>query len=303
MTVVFKKPIKKIVWAVDPFEKEISPDGATLQRLFKDFQNTGAQIKPAYVFSPLTEIESLASEKITLMIKNYCLKIGLECESPQILIDQQSSVLGSVMALNNYIKETATDLVLVSSHGRRGLGRFFLGSFAESLLNNVSAPVMFLNQRPMSQNAHLKKVVWATDFSKAAEKAFRIFLEQSKNLVDEVLIYHDLSLPIEMARFMAGYEIGASWDDKVLEDWAKESGQKWLDLAKAQNFKATLVTEMATKTLSRAILNTASKANAGAVVMMSAAGPFASVMFGSAARDVFQASEIPLWVYGAHLVE
>ena len=49
-----------------------------------------------------------------------------------------------------YAKENSPDLILVGSHGRTGVSRFFLGSVSHAIAHHVSEPVMIVRQRSHS---------------------------------------------------------------------------------------------------------------------------------------------------------
>ncbi|TFZ08651.1 universal stress protein [Ramlibacter humi] len=69
-----------------------------------------------------------------------CAAQGVQCDAR--LLEEPGSRLGEVVA-----REAAAwpaDLVVVGSHGRRGLGRVLLGSGAEQIVRFASAPVLVL---------------------------------------------------------------------------------------------------------------------------------------------------------------
>ena len=49
--------------------------------------------------------------------------------------------------------ETAADLILMGTHGRRGAGRFFLGSVATRVIATAPCPVMTIRGRPSAEEA------------------------------------------------------------------------------------------------------------------------------------------------------
>ena len=51
---------------------------------------------------------------------------------------------GVAHLLVDYINEEDVDLVVMSSHGRTGLGRFIFGSVAQKVLEGVNVPVMII---------------------------------------------------------------------------------------------------------------------------------------------------------------
>ncbi|MCE2790862.1 MAG: universal stress protein [Planctomycetota bacterium] len=47
-------------------------------------------------------------------------------------------------AITDYAQEVAADLIVISSHGRRGLSRLFMGSVAERVVRLAQVPVLVL---------------------------------------------------------------------------------------------------------------------------------------------------------------
>jgi nucleotide-binding universal stress UspA family protein len=48
-------------------------------------------------------------------------------------------------SLADYIKESAADLIIISTHGRSGLKKMFWGSVADKLVHSVTIPVMVIH--------------------------------------------------------------------------------------------------------------------------------------------------------------
>ena len=63
---------------------------------------------------------------------------GLDCE---IVIEEDNDIVEAIQAVH---EKYNTDLVVIGSHGRKGLKRVFLGSVAEGVLRNVSCPVLII---------------------------------------------------------------------------------------------------------------------------------------------------------------
>lgn len=62
---------------------------------------------------------------------------GLECTTATDLGDP-------VLAVREQVESTGADLVVIASHGRTGLPRFFLGSVAEAISRDCPCPVMIV---------------------------------------------------------------------------------------------------------------------------------------------------------------
>lgn len=56
-----------------------------------------------------------------------------------------------VDTIAEYALESGADLIIIGSHGRSGLQRFFLGSVAEGVIRNAHAPVMVVRQMPVTK--------------------------------------------------------------------------------------------------------------------------------------------------------
>jgi nucleotide-binding universal stress UspA family protein len=51
--------------------------------------------------------------------------------------------------------EVNADLIVLNTHGRRGLSRFILGNVAEEVVRTASCPVQTLNPVAQEKAAHL----------------------------------------------------------------------------------------------------------------------------------------------------
>jgi nucleotide-binding universal stress UspA family protein len=76
--------------------------------------------------------------------------------------------------VDRYVRENAIHLVVMTTHGRSGLSRFWLGSVADQVLRRVGAPVLLLRagQAPTDATTpQFARIVVALDGSEAAEAA------------------------------------------------------------------------------------------------------------------------------------
>jgi nucleotide-binding universal stress UspA family protein len=80
-------------------------------------------------------------------------------------------------------KEKDADLIVVGTNGRRGIGKFILGSVAEEILRRAACPVLTVGPHSLSEpqrEAKFRKIVYATDFgdSSATAAAYAVALAQ-----------------------------------------------------------------------------------------------------------------------------
>jgi len=80
--------------------------------------------------------ESTKQQLISL--RNQLRNEGVECRI------QFMEGMGVPHLICDYINEENVDLVIMSSHGRTGLGRFIFGSVARQVMEGVNVPVMII---------------------------------------------------------------------------------------------------------------------------------------------------------------
>ncbi|MFQ5690113.1 MAG: universal stress protein [Gemmatimonadota bacterium] len=108
-----------------------------------------------------------------------------------------------------YAAEHDVDLIVMGSHGRRGLRRFFLGSVAEEVTRVADAPVLIIGKHedPAAADTAIRRIVVPVDFSSHCDLA----LEYAARLADrlgadivllhvvEQVLYPDFYVPITAA--------------------------------------------------------------------------------------------------------
>lgn len=67
------------------------------------------------------------------------------------------------------------DLVVVGSHGRHGLQKFFAGSMAEQIFRTVPCPVLTVGPaaKPLPENWSLRRILFSTEFAPRSMHAFQ----------------------------------------------------------------------------------------------------------------------------------
>src|SRR5207237_3593679 len=70
---------------------------------------------------------------------------------PAVLVESSGSSVRSAEALAEYGRQVGADVILAGSHGRSGIRRLFLGSFAETLVTHSKVPVMVVGPHSRPQ--------------------------------------------------------------------------------------------------------------------------------------------------------
>lgn len=94
--------------------------------------------------------------------------------------------------LSDSIDRNSIDLVVMGTHGRRGLQKVLLGSVAEKVLRGASCPVLTVGpcvHLDAECAAEMKRILFATDFSAASEAAtaYALSLAQENQAVLDVV--------------------------------------------------------------------------------------------------------------------
>jgi|AntRauTorcE11897_2_1112592.scaffolds.fasta_scaffold00808_12 nucleotide-binding universal stress UspA family protein len=91
------------------------------------------------------------------------------------------------------ISETAKDfdIIVMSTHGRSGFSRFFLGSVSDKVLRMAHIPVLVVNKE--KQLKSLKRIMLATDFSNHSKQAFPVAKEIASKAKATIELVHILS--------------------------------------------------------------------------------------------------------------
>jgi nucleotide-binding universal stress UspA family protein len=100
---------------------------------------TGFETAAAYVGDVIPFMRQ-AGEAILQEGKARADKAGVKTET--LLLDSVTTRLSEVVA--DQATEWAADLIVIGTHGRRGVGRLLLGSDAEQILRTSSVPVLLV---------------------------------------------------------------------------------------------------------------------------------------------------------------
>jgi nucleotide-binding universal stress UspA family protein len=156
-----------------------------------------AHLYPAYACDQVTltesagpdivqEMEDTNRERLTALAKN----IDVPC-TPLF-------ILGSVeMAAPGWIAQNGIDLVVMGTHGRKGLKHFLMGSVAEAIYRHTTCPVLtvgpHVNTRP-NQDFKVKSILFPTDLKEHAKFAAQYALSLAQESDAPLTLMHVVPL-------------------------------------------------------------------------------------------------------------
>ena len=307
---------RTIVWAVDAFEPPGDLFNSAVRILQVIQEKLDASIQPLYVLtpsqinlstefseiseSPATDYYRPAAERaLSEAIKDFALPRMLP---PKILTVDSTSTHMAIDALSRYSDQIGAEVIVVSSHGRSGLGRFLLGSFAETLILYSKRPVIVVH--PGSKVAHdgpLKKLLVPSDLTEGALPYWLESLELAKKMGQDVMLFHCVPFPVEPVIQSGVYLLGGGW--MPIHAYMGEEVQRrqarldqWVDVARKQGLQVSGSIYAEGGGIADAILRIAKEENAGMIAMAIQSGPITSAIIGSVTREVVRRAPCPVWI-------
>ncbi|MBI3541994.1 MAG: universal stress protein [Deltaproteobacteria bacterium] len=302
-----KRDFQKIIWAADPLEDRFLTTQSL--KVLRDLsQRTKASIEPVYVLSDgllnlalpksdLTREFKPASERALarLVARGKIATVG----KPTVLVSAPSSRGSAAEALDRYARNQNADVILVNSHGRSGLKRALLGSFAETLMLHSKTPVLIAgpNTRRL---AKLDSILFPTDFSKASKRAFAKVQQLARRLGASVTIMNVVVDPIEPfvqsgAALLAGGFVSTPGIVKEIYARNKKTGEQWAAEARANGIDARAVFDVDSSSVILSILHYAGRKRFGMIAMASESGAVSAALLGSVGRGVAREAPCPVW--------
>jgi nucleotide-binding universal stress UspA family protein len=167
---VTKVSFKNILFLTDFTESS----GAAMAYAVGLARHYKAQLYPAHACNPVLltetaapdivqEVEDNSRERLAALAR----ETGVEC----IPLFARGSVEAAVPG---WITEHGIDLVVMGTHGRRGLQHFLLGSVAETIFRNATCPVLTVGPHVATRpyhNFNVESILFPTDLGEHAQFA------------------------------------------------------------------------------------------------------------------------------------
>jgi nucleotide-binding universal stress UspA family protein len=114
------------------------------------------------------------------------------------------------------LKQGGHDLMVLSTHGRTGVSKFFLGSISEELFRSAHCPVLTTGPgaggRP-NQEMRFRNILFATDFSKGSLSALPYALSFAQEEQAKLTLLHVLNPEVEKSDAAATGRIVADMEE------------------------------------------------------------------------------------------
>lgn len=311
----------RIIWALDAFEDNKELNQKMADFLSHVYNTTQAEIEPLYLLReneivlPTYEVPAWItdhSRTAETLFKEVLNDYNLPFLAPEKVIPHAAqSHSGTAEVLSQYAQRTKADMIVVGSHGRQGIQRFILGSFAESLLLQASVPVCVVGAQSHKTQSP-KNILFPTEFGDHSKENFRHVLKLAKDLKASITLLHAITRPIESLFDLDtrpkvyNYKGRMLSIDQIIQDQVENQthrAQTWIDWAKSEGVSAHFYIDNTFKPIDELVLAAVERQDADLVVMEAQSGPLSAALLGSFTRNVARKAECPVYVLTRHIYD
>lgn len=303
---------RKIVWAIDPYAK----NNEALIRLCSSViqsitQKSGVTLYPVYVLTRETEnilASAMASEWLESF--HHAAQTGLSqqlsklkisgLQPPQVLGSEIGSPSTSVDTLIQFAKKTQAELIVVGTHGKKGLKRLLIGSFAETLLLRSPIPVLTMNPGA-EKSTRIKNILFPTDFSETSFQAFQRAIHLAQTAQAKVILYSKVIYPL--ASTLGRNTLKAGQPYKGIEDFflsqkerSQEESKPWVEFGQKKGVTVKVEIDSQPGVLVESILKRSKKSDISLIAMSTETTFVSNLIMGSVSRQIVRNSSKPVWV-------
>lgn len=304
------KPFK-IFWAFDPYAEMKDTWMKTVQILKILKREKQADVQPIYFFghelmlglpdtSAFTQADTLKPIIGRTMEKHLKDAGAGEFLPPAVILSSGTSRRKDIDFMADYLRDERCDLLVLNTHARKGLKRWYMGSFAENALLKLEVPMLFIS--PHTQDIKsFERMFYPTDFSKKGLPFFETFLEEGVFSGKEIVFYSKVISPVNTAIEASAHGLGGGWVsvEHLLRDIAEERRKdagRWVALAEERGFHCEVIIDEAHGIFADDLLRTIEEKRVDLVVMPSFVTKLETILVGSLTRQVIRHTKVPVLV-------
>jgi len=157
----------------------------------------GAQLYPAHACNPIILTETAAPDILDEVEENSRRRLIALAKENNVTGTPLFAVGSVAEAVPGWITEHGIDLIVMGTHGRRGLKHFLMGSVAEAIFRAATCPVLTVGPHVTLRPYHdfkVEKVLFPTDLGTHAEFATQYALSVAQENHAQITFMHVVSL-------------------------------------------------------------------------------------------------------------
>jgi len=307
VTMKKKRSIKKkasfgrILWAVDPFSGTRKLQEKVIPLLQSLSEGTAASVEPVYLVGPnafqlpAAIFADSTRESTDALEKKLVQYIGgLELSimaAPKMLgtFPFSPSLRDGADKLLSYARKNHADLIVLTTRAKKGMPRFFLGSFAETLLLRTSVPILLVN--PLAAPpTRIKRLLFTAELRGSDSRGLSLCVGLAKTLGCEIAIFHkleSLGIPYRPTQpvFLESEKERRMKELARLALWSKKQG-----------IEADVIFDVESGDIASAITENARDVKGTLIVISPQVGPVSRHFLGSTTLKVVRSSASPVLI-------
>ncbi|MFC1785014.1 universal stress protein [Candidatus Neomarinimicrobiota bacterium] len=184
-----------------------------------------ADVRNLNPFDSEFEITTDVQVDLKQSMDKYELKYGINYDKIK-----KTSIKGYATApcIIDYIKKEQIDLVIMGTHGRRGIRHMLLGSVTEKVLKTTPCNIITI-RKDHSVMSVPKHILIPTDYSDQSLRAVSEGYDIAQKFSAVLTLLHVIEEPIPPAYYLAGNEMNV---DHIFKTTAKNAQEKLLQISK-----------------------------------------------------------------------
>lgn len=290
---------KNLVWAIDHGSKKsnVNKAVASFLKLFTNIRT--AKIHPASILSlgrmgfikDLTRKEILDYKEETITETYDIMKgVGFGHLTPELISVKGRSTVEMIKGLSKHVTKVNGDMVILGSHNYSTLDRFFLGSFAESVIFQSKVPKLIINPKMSPMRGKLSRIFMPLDLREGYQEEVSACLKFAKSYgVKEVHFFHYFGLGRGTAR--QPQYIRDNLHDKT------QTLEKIVAMTKKKGFKSRYHIQLEEKNVTDSLLKAAANSKAQMIMIKGKTEKAQALFVGSVTRNVVRYSKVPVLVF------
>lgn len=295
----------RILWMVDAYEENDLPVERVAKLLHAINPDGRVPVEPVYVMTPgqlsvlprlwpnwTEDLGAEADEALRNRLKPIRVP-GMR--EPQVLFGAGYHLRDIAHRIDEFGRERGADLIVLATHARKGVSRWFLGSFAEALILRTSLPMLTLGPTARLPDDRIKRVLFATAIDDESRPGLAPALTFCGRLSAQLHLYTKYPL-VELpgsrftppASYRAYLEAEASEMRRRAEEWKKAAQESGVD--------ASFELDRSPGDLASSVVSKAEETGADLILLQTSSSVKSNLLIGSTARQVIRSAECPVLV-------
>ena len=261
--------------------------------------------KYSYIDSDDLPEEKKLSDRVDIKISEQLDKLSGSYNFQKIkIIKKQVRGISEAPAILEYASDNDVDLIIMGTHGRRGVKHLFLGSVAEEVVRHAVRPVFTIRELEKPKPiAHYNNILAPIDFSDNSKKTIQYVREIAKNYDAKIQLLHVIEDDIPAIYSLAGKTSIFDIEPKI-EEKTKEKMKEFYTSIQGAGENYEIFTRVGHP--ARSIINFSEENNSDLIVIAThGLRGIDHFLMGSVTEKVVRRSSIPVFTvkaYGKSLI-